>query len=98
LRIRIACTWFFSRVRCRTSCARREIRRRKTRVCSSGVQTSGRKPAASSFASVRASSLSVFAVCVALLTAFGLASTTRLTCGSMIRAIASAFPVASSTT
>src|SRR5881396_2075583 len=31
--------------------------------------------------------LSVFADCVAFLTAFGLASTTRPTCGSMIRAI-----------
>jgi hypothetical protein len=98
LRIRIACTRFFSRVRCRTSCARREIRRRRTPVCSSGVHTSGRNPAASSLASVRASSLSVFADRVAFLTAFGLASTTRSTWGATIRAIATAFPVASSAT
>jgi hypothetical protein len=79
LRIRIACTWFFSRVRCRTSCARREIRLRSTRVRSSGDHTSGRNPAANSLASVRASRLSVFADRVAFLTAFGFASTTRPT-------------------
>ena len=99
LRISVACTWFFARVRCRTSCARAEIRRRRIRVCSSGSQTAGRKPPASSFASVRASILSVFAPArVIPLTAFGLASTTRPTCGSMIRAIPSALPVASSAT
>src|SRR6266508_1214384 len=66
---------------------------------SSGTQTAGRKPPASSFASVRASILSVFApACVIPLTAFGFASTTRPTCGSMIRAIPSALPVASSAT
>ena len=99
LRISVACTWFFARVRCRTSCARAEIRRRRIRVCSSGSQTAGRKPPASSFASVRASILSVFAPArVIPLTAFGFASTTRPTCGSMIRAIPSALPVASSAT
>src|SRR6266540_3863355 len=74
LRISVACTWFFARVRCRTSCALAEIRRRRIRVCSSGSQTAGRKPPASSFASVRASILSVFAPArVIPLTAFGLA-------------------------
>jgi hypothetical protein len=58
LPIKVACTWFFARVRCRTSCARAEIRRRRIRVCSSGSQTEGRKPPASSFASGRASILS----------------------------------------
>jgi hypothetical protein len=99
LRTRVACTWFFARVRCRTSCARAEIRRRKIRVCSSGNQTAGRKPPASNCASVRASILSVFAPArVIPLTAFGFAITTRPTCGSMIRAISSAFPVASNAT
>jgi hypothetical protein len=99
LRISVACTWFFARVRCRTSCALAEMRRRRIRVCSSGSQTAGRKPPASSFASVRASILSVFAPArVIPLTAFGFASTTRPTCGSMIRASASALPVASSAT
>lgn len=36
----------FRRVRCRTSCARREIWRRNASVCSSGIHTSGRKPLA----------------------------------------------------
>jgi hypothetical protein len=53
LRIIVACTWFLARVRCLTSCARAEIRRRRIRVCSSGSHTAGRKPPASSFASVR---------------------------------------------
>ena len=80
--------WFLARVRCLTSCARAEIRRRRIRVCSSGSHTAGRKPPASSLASVRASILSVFAPArVIPLTAFGFASTTRATCGSMIRAI-----------
>jgi hypothetical protein len=99
LRISVACTWFFARVRCLTSCARIEIRRRRIRVCSSGSQTAGRKPPASSCASVRASILSVFAPArVMPLTALGFASTTRPTCGSMIRAIRSALPVASNET
>src|SRR6266540_7116348 len=99
LRISVACTWFFARVRCRTSCARSETRRRRIRVCSSGSQTSGKKPPESSLASVRASILSVFApACVIPLTAFGFASTTRRTCCAMMRAIPSALPVASSAT
>jgi hypothetical protein len=48
---------------------------------------------------VRASILSLFAPArVIALTAFGFANTTPPTCGSMIRAIPSAFPVASSAT
>jgi hypothetical protein len=75
---------------------RREITRRRTRVGSSGVHTSARKPAASRRANSAASILSVLARRpVILLTDSGSASTTRATCGSTIRAIAKAFAVAS---
>ena len=62
-RRRINTAWisFFTRVRARTSCARRASRRRITRVRSSGIHTPSSSPAASSLASVRASSRSVFA-------------------------------------
>ena len=60
---RISTAWisFFARVRALTSWPRRASRRRIARVCSSGIQTASSDPAASSFASVRASSRSVFA-------------------------------------
>jgi len=87
-----------SRVRARTNAQRREISRRRVRAFSSGVQTSSKKPTASSCARTLASILSVLALRDTSRTALGLASTTRRTCGSMIRAIASAFAVASITT
>ena len=49
------------RERALTSCARRASRRRITRVRSSGIQIASSAPAASSFASARASRRSVFA-------------------------------------
>ncbi len=98
LRSRTAWTWFLAFVRCRTRWTRRPTRRRRAWVASSPTQTSGRKPEASSWASVRASIRSVFARSrVAAFVALGLASTTR-TCGSRIRTIASALPVASRVT
>jgi hypothetical protein len=60
-RIKIAWISFFTRVRASTNCERRASRRRITLVRSSGIHTLSNVPAASSFASVRASSLSVFA-------------------------------------
>jgi hypothetical protein len=42
LRCRIACTWFFRRVRWRTICARRETCRRNAAVSSSATHTPGR--------------------------------------------------------
>src|SRR4051794_30648277 len=95
LRCSAAWTWFFSRVRWRTSAQRREINRRRARAASSGVQTSSKNPTASSRASVLASTLSVLARRDFSCTALGLASTTRATSGSTIRAIASALAVAS---
>ena len=61
LRIRAAWIWFFSRVRWRTRAARRAIRRRRSLVASSGLQTSATKPPASSWARRRASMRSVLA-------------------------------------
>ena len=54
----IACTWFFTRVRCLTRWVRRSTSRRSIRVPSSATQVSGRKPAASSCARILASTLS----------------------------------------
>ena len=79
--------------------ARRDPAAQDPRLLMGQPHTAGRKPPASSCASVRASILSVFAPArVIPLTAFGFANTTRPTCGSMIRAIASALPVASGAT
>lgn len=98
LSVRAITAWisFFARVRCRTSCARRAIQRRSARVGSSGTHTSSRNPAASSRASVRASSLSVLAlawlICLSFLV---LATTTRAACGLRIRTITTALLPAS---
>ena len=101
LSVRISTAWtsFLARVRWRTSCARRARRRRSARVCSSGSQQPCSSPAASSRASVRASRRSVltFASVIAR-SSVRVATTTRATCGSSARAIASALPVASSAT
>jgi hypothetical protein len=51
-----------ARERARASCSRRANRRRITRQASSGIQTASSPPAANSFANVRASSRSVFAL------------------------------------
>src|SRR5215207_9360024 len=88
-----------ARVRWRTSAARRARRRRSARVFSSGPKTSGRKPAASSSQSVRASTLSVFTFASAIARSLRvLAITNRPTWGSIRRLIWSAGPVASSAT
>ena len=60
---RISTAWisFFARERALTSWPRRDRRRRITQVARSGIQTASSDPAASSLASVRASSRSVFA-------------------------------------
>ena len=42
LRCKIACTWFFNRVRWRTMCARRSTWRRNAAVAGSGRHTAGR--------------------------------------------------------
>ena len=42
LRCKIACTWFFNRVRWRTTCARRSTCRRNAAVAGSGRHTAGR--------------------------------------------------------
>ena len=41
-RCKIACTWFFNRVRWRTMCARRSTWRRNAAVAGSGRHTAGR--------------------------------------------------------
>jgi hypothetical protein len=51
---KIACTWFFSRVRCRTICARCSTCRHSALVAASGIHTGGRKSAASSCARIAA--------------------------------------------
>jgi hypothetical protein len=78
----MACTSFFTRVRCRTTWLRRATRRRSRCVRSSGTQTSGRKPLAWSCASTPASILSVLILaCAIALTCIGLATITRATKG-----------------
>jgi hypothetical protein len=86
------------RERALTSWPRRDSRRRITQVSRSGTQTGSSSPAASSFASVRASRRSVFARAWRIPVSPGLTTTTRATCGSMIRAICHALPVTSSAT
>ena len=97
-RIKIAWISFFARVRAATNCDRRASRRRIARVRSSGIHTLSNDPAASNLASVRASSRSVFARACRMPVSLGETTTTRATCGSMIRAISHALPVTSNTT
>jgi hypothetical protein len=99
LRIRTADTSFLVRVRCRTSWVRRDVSRRSARVESSAIQTWGSRSAASSSASVRASTRSflTFAWLIAR-TCIGLASTTSATRPRRMLAIANALPVDSRTT
>ncbi len=90
---------FFVLVDCFTSCRRRETSRRNSRVRSSPSPTRGTRSAASNSASVQTSIASVFTFASAIArTLRACASTTSPTCGAMMRAIASALPVASSTT
>ena len=99
LRAKIACTWFFSRVRCRTICARCSTCRRSALVAASGIHTGGRKSAASSWARIAASTLSVFTFASAMARVFaGLDTTTRPARLPSTVAIAHVFPVASSAT
>jgi hypothetical protein len=97
-RINTAWISFFARERALTSRPRRASRRRITHVPRSGIQTASSDPAASSLASVRASSRSVFARARRMPVSLGLTTSTRATCGSMIRAISHAFPDTSSAT
>jgi hypothetical protein len=89
---------FFALDRERTSCCRRDRRRRITRQRSSGVHTASSSPAHNSFANVRASKRSVFARAPAIPVSAGLTTSTLATCGSRIRAISHAFPVTSNAT
>jgi hypothetical protein len=94
----MACTSFFTRVRCRTTWLRRATRRRSRSVRSSGTQTSGRKPLAWSCASTPASILSVLILaCAIALTCIGLATITRATKGVITLTTDMALPVASTT-
>ena len=100
-KLRASTAWhsFLARVLERTSFERRCRRRRRARVNSSGENTAGRNPAASSSHKVFASSLSVLTLDSAMARSLRvLAIRTRPTCGSRIRAIACAGPVASSAT
>jgi hypothetical protein len=83
---------FFALDRERTSCSRRDRRRRITRQRSSGVRTASSSPAHSSFANARASNRSVFARAPAIPVSAGLTTRTFATCGSRIRAISHAQP------
>ena len=99
LRASTAWTWFFRRVRCRTRCARRDTMRRSILVRSSASHTGGRKSAASSWARMRASTLSVLTLASAIARVFlGFDTTTRATNGDSSTAIASLLPVASNAT
>jgi hypothetical protein len=98
-RCRIAWTWFFNRVRCRTMCPRRCTCRRSAAVCSSGIHTAGRKSAASSSARIAASTLSVLIFASAIARVFaGLDTTTRAARRANGAAIAHVFPVTSNAT
>jgi hypothetical protein len=95
----MAYTWFFSRVRCLTRGLRRITTRRSVRVRSSGTHVPGKKSAASSWAKIRASTLSVFTFASAIARVLrGFDTTTRATSGRSITAMASLFVVASNAT
>jgi hypothetical protein len=89
---------FLARLRERTSCSRRESRRRRTRQRSSGIHTASSSPFHSRLASVRASSLSVFARALTIPVSSGDTTTTWLTCGSSSRTTSQQLPVTSNAT
>ena len=99
MRASTAWIWLRSRVRWRTRLERCAIRRRNARVASSGAHTSGKKSAAPSCASTRASILSVltFAEAIALVR-IGLDTVTRPACFATSSAIAQVIAVDSRTT
>jgi len=99
LRVSTAWIWFRSLVRWRTRLERCAIRRRSARVASSGAHTSGRKSAAPSCASTRASILSVltFADAIARVR-IGFDTVTRPACSDRSSAIAHVIAVDSNTT
>ena len=97
-RISTAWIWFFARERAETSWARRARRRRILQVARSGIQTASSSPEASSLASVRASSRSVFARAERIPVSLGETTTTSAAWGSRIRLISQALPVTSSAT
>jgi hypothetical protein len=95
----MAWTWFFKRVRCFTRWVRRITTRRSIRVRSSATHVSGRKSTASSWARMRASTLSVFTFASAMARVLrGFDTITRRTSGRSIVAMASEFVVASRAT
>src|SRR3954447_4497995 len=99
LRVNTAWIWLRSRVRWHTRLERCAIRRRRARVASSGAHTSGRKSAAPSCASTRASILSVltFAEAIARVR-IGFDTVTRPACFANSSAIAHVIAVDSRTT
>src|SRR5437764_1952595 len=97
-RCRHAWISFLARERERTSCSRRASRRRRIRQRSSGIHTASSSPRHSKLANARASSLSVFARALVIPVSSGETTTTRLTCGSRIRATSQQLPVTSNAT
>jgi len=93
-----AWTSFFARVRERTSCSRRDSRRRRIRQRSSGIHTASSSPFHNRLANVCASSLSVLALALAIPVSSGDTTTTRLTCGSSSRTTSQQLPVTSNAT
>src|SRR5581483_1201918 len=89
---------FLERVLARTSCSRRASRRRRIRQRSSGIHTASSSPFHSKLANARASSLSVLARALVIPVSSGETTTTRLTCGSRIRATSQQPPVTSNAT
>jgi hypothetical protein len=86
----IACTWFLTRVRCLTRCVRRITSRHSILVRSSATHVPGKKSAASNWARILASTLSVFTFGSAIARVLpGLETTTRRTSGRSNVAIAS---------
>ena len=100
LRCSTAAISFLARVRCRTSAARRASQPAQHPMRSSPTHTAGIMSGRQQLAPTsRASNRSVFTrAWLIARTSWALASTTSATCGSRIRAIASALPVASNTT
>ena len=97
-RINTAWTSFFARERALTSCWRRARRRRIRDTHSGGTHTASSSPVHSSFASVRASSRSVFARAWLMPVSPGDTTITLLTCGSSSLTISHELPVTSSAT
>ena len=87
-----------ARERARTSCPRRDSRRRILAIHSGGIHTASSSPVHNSLASVRASSRSVFARACEMPVSPGETTMTLLTCGSSSLTISRELPVTSSAT